>query len=72
MVFLGRAPLYGASAGAEEGVLRALELLKSEVDRVMTLIGCPTVHGLGFQYLRIDDSGTIEQAPPSGSLRQAI
>jgi len=72
MVFLGRAPLYGASAGGEEGVLRALELLKSEVDRVMALIGCPTVDGLEPQYLRFDGSETIEQRPSSESQRQAV
>ncbi|MBI2296221.1 MAG: alpha-hydroxy-acid oxidizing protein [Betaproteobacteria bacterium] len=54
MVFLGRAPLYGAAAGGEEGVLHALNLLRSEVDRVMALIGCPTVDGLGPEYLRLE------------------
>jgi isopentenyl diphosphate isomerase/L-lactate dehydrogenase-like FMN-dependent dehydrogenase len=43
MVFVGRAPLYGAAAGGEAGVARALELLKSEVDRVMALTGCRDV-----------------------------
>jgi len=72
MVFVGRAPLYGASAGAEEGVLRALDLLKSEVDRVMALIGCPTVDELGPQFLRLDNDGTIEDGAPAESIRQAI
>jgi isopentenyl diphosphate isomerase/L-lactate dehydrogenase-like FMN-dependent dehydrogenase len=52
MVFLGRAPLYGATVGAEDGVLHALELLRKEVDRVMALIGCPTIAQLGPEYLR--------------------
>jgi isopentenyl diphosphate isomerase/L-lactate dehydrogenase-like FMN-dependent dehydrogenase len=59
MVFLGRATLYGASAGGEEGVLRALDLLKSEVDRVMALIGCPKVAGLGPECLRFDNGETL-------------
>lgn len=59
MVFLGRATLYGASAGGEEGVLRALDLLKSEVDRVMALLGCPTVDGLGPERLRFDSGETV-------------
>ncbi len=63
MVFCGRAPLYGATAGGEEGVLRALDLLKSEVDRVMALIGCPSVDGLGPQYLRIASGEAIEMHP---------
>jgi len=54
MVFLGRAPLYAATAGGEEGVLHALNLLKSEVDRVLALIGCTSVEKLSPEYLRFD------------------
>jgi len=72
MVFCGRAPLYGATAGGEEGVLHALELLKSEVDRVMALIGCPTVDGLGTEYLRFDRGETIEPQPATESERRAV
>jgi len=72
MVFVGRATLYGASAGGEEGVLRALDLLKSEVDRVMALLGCTSVEALGPEYLRFDDGETIEPALPSESQRHAI
>lgn len=72
MVFVGRATLYGASAGGEEGVLRALDLLKSEVDRVMALLGCTSVEALGPEYLRFDGGETIEPALPSESQRHAI
>lgn len=58
MVFVGRAALYGASAGGEPGVVRALDILKSEVDRVMALIGCPAVAALDARYLALPDSGT--------------
>ncbi|HET7595564.1 MAG TPA: alpha-hydroxy acid oxidase [Burkholderiales bacterium] len=51
MVFVGRAALYGACAGGEAGTLRALEILRSEVDRVMALIGCPSVEALDGRYL---------------------
>lgn len=51
MVFVGRAVLYGAVAGGEAGVMRTLEILKSEVDRVMALIGCPGVDALDASYL---------------------
>jgi isopentenyl diphosphate isomerase/L-lactate dehydrogenase-like FMN-dependent dehydrogenase len=60
MVFLGRVPLYGATAGGEEGVLHTLTLLKSEVDRVMALIGCPSVDRLGREYLRVDEAPQAE------------
>lgn len=72
MVFCGRAPLYGATAGGEEGVLRALDLLKSEVDRVMALIGCPSVDGLGPQYLRIASGEAIETGPTWEAQREVI
>jgi isopentenyl diphosphate isomerase/L-lactate dehydrogenase-like FMN-dependent dehydrogenase len=72
MVFVGRATLYGASAGGEEGVLRALDLLKSEVDRVMALLGCPTVDAIGAEHLRFDSGETVDQTPPSESQRWAV
>jgi len=72
MVFVGRATLYGASAGEEEGVLRALDLLKSEVDRVMALIGCPTLESLDARFLRFDSGVDADQVVPSESRRQAV
>lgn len=51
MVFVGRAPLYGATAGGEAGVARALEILASEVDRVMALIGCTRIEDLNIDFL---------------------
>lgn len=38
-VLAGRAPLYGLGAGGEEGVVRALELLKGETVRSMGMLG---------------------------------
>jgi isopentenyl diphosphate isomerase/L-lactate dehydrogenase-like FMN-dependent dehydrogenase len=55
-VFTGRATLYGAAAGGEAGVARALELLHSETDRVMALIGCNTVAELDRKYLSLPGS----------------
>jgi (S)-mandelate dehydrogenase len=54
MVFVGRATLFGAAAGGEPGIRRALELLRSEVERVMALLGCNSTRELGPQYLRFD------------------
>lgn len=51
MVFVGRAPLYGVCAGGEPGVTRVLEILRSEVDRVMALLGCPAVEALDSRCL---------------------
>ncbi|HXF67057.1 MAG TPA: alpha-hydroxy acid oxidase [Burkholderiales bacterium] len=70
MVFLGRATLYGAAAGGEAGVLHALNLLKSEVDRVMALIGCTSVEQLGPEYLRLEGKPRAA-APPARARLQA-
>lgn len=56
MVFVGRATLYGATAGGEAGIARALDILKSEVDRVMALIGCRRIEDLGKEYLELPDT----------------
>jgi isopentenyl diphosphate isomerase/L-lactate dehydrogenase-like FMN-dependent dehydrogenase len=52
MVFVGRAALYGVAAAGEAGVDRALEILRSEVDRVLALLGCTSVGELGPHHLR--------------------
>lgn len=62
MVFVGRAALYGASAGGEAGVTRTLDILKSEVDRVMALIGCPSVEDLDARYLAHGDEPEARRA----------
>ena len=54
MVFVGRATLFGAAAGGEAGALHALKLLRSEVDRVIGLLGCNSVGELSPDYLRFD------------------
>lgn len=46
-VLLGRATLYGVAAGGEAGAAHALEILRSEVDRVLALIGRPDINQVG-------------------------
>jgi isopentenyl diphosphate isomerase/L-lactate dehydrogenase-like FMN-dependent dehydrogenase len=45
-VLCGRAYAYGLSAAGEAGVARALEILKSDVERTLKLLGCPSVAAL--------------------------
>ncbi len=52
-VMLGRAPLYGLAAGGEAGVLKALEILTAEIDRVFAQLGVCSVAELGPRLLRI-------------------
>lgn len=51
-VLLGRATTYGLAAGGEAGAARALEILRSEVDRVLALLACPDIAQLDASYLR--------------------
>jgi L-lactate dehydrogenase (cytochrome) len=44
---IGRPYLYGLAAGGEQGVTRALELLKDEIGRDMALLGCRNVSEIG-------------------------
>jgi len=49
---LGRATLYGLGAGGQAGVARALEILCTESERVLGMLGCNAVSELGPRHLR--------------------
>ena len=51
-VAIGRAYLYGIGAGGEPGVDRALDLLRTELQRALALLGCPTVADLSAAHVR--------------------
>lgn len=46
-VFIGRPTLYGAALAGEAGVRHVLEILRSELDRDLALLGCRAVDDLG-------------------------
>jgi L-lactate dehydrogenase (cytochrome)/(S)-mandelate dehydrogenase len=50
-VFVGRPFLYGLAAGGEAGVRAVLDLLREEITRDMTLMGCASVADLGREWL---------------------
>lgn len=51
-VLLGRATTYGLAAGGQAGAERALEILRTEVDRVLGLLGCNDIQQVDARYLR--------------------
>lgn len=51
-VALGRACLFGLSAGGEAGVARALAILNEELVRDLQLLGCPRVRDLAPRHVR--------------------
>jgi L-lactate dehydrogenase (cytochrome) len=55
-VMIGRPYLYGLGAGGPDGVRRALEILKGEVDHTLALVGVPRVADLDRTVLRGGDT----------------
>ncbi|WP_203564728.1 alpha-hydroxy-acid oxidizing protein, partial [Bordetella pseudohinzii] len=51
MVFLGRPFLYGASVAGQAGVARVIDILGSEIDRNLGLLGCRDVSGLDMDFI---------------------
>jgi L-lactate dehydrogenase (cytochrome) len=51
-VFVGRPFNYAASVGGEAGVLHAIELLRSEVDRNLAMLGIDRISGIDRSILR--------------------
>ncbi|MCF8278570.1 MAG: alpha-hydroxy-acid oxidizing protein [Flavobacteriales bacterium] len=49
---IGRAYLYGLAAGGEAGVTRTYDILRDEMERVMKLIGCPSLSELDASYVK--------------------
>ena len=52
-VLIGRAYAYGLAAGGPEGVARAIEILRGEVERALKLLGCPSISALDRSYLNL-------------------
>ncbi len=50
-VLLGRATLYGLAAAGREGVDRAIQILREEIDRDMGLLGVNSLAALGPEFL---------------------
>jgi (S)-mandelate dehydrogenase len=56
-VTFGRPTLYGAVAGGLDGVKKAIDIFRSEIDLVMGQIGCPSLDQLGPDFLWQDERG---------------
>jgi (S)-mandelate dehydrogenase len=51
-VMIGRATLYGLAAGGEAGASHAIDILRTELDRVLGQIGCRSIAELSPELLR--------------------
>jgi L-lactate dehydrogenase (cytochrome) len=52
-VLCGRAYAYGLAAAGEAGVDRAIEILRTDLDRTMRLLGCASVAELDRSYVNV-------------------
>jgi isopentenyl diphosphate isomerase/L-lactate dehydrogenase-like FMN-dependent dehydrogenase len=55
-VLCGRAYAYGLAAAGEAGVNRAIKILRTDLDRTLRLLGCPSVSALDRSYVNIPRS----------------
>jgi isopentenyl diphosphate isomerase/L-lactate dehydrogenase-like FMN-dependent dehydrogenase len=52
-VLCGRAYAYGLAAAGEAGVDRAIEILRTDLERTLRLLGCPSVAELDRTYVNV-------------------
>jgi L-lactate dehydrogenase (cytochrome) len=52
-VLMGRAYAYGLAAGGYPGVVRALQIVRADVERTMRLLGCASVAELNRSYVEV-------------------
>ena len=52
-VLCGRAYAYGLATAGEAGVDRAIEILRTDLERTLRLLGCPSVAALDRSYINV-------------------
>lgn len=52
-VLVGRAYAYGLAAGGPTGVARAIEMLRTEIERTLKLLGCSSLNALDRSYVNL-------------------
>jgi L-lactate dehydrogenase (cytochrome) len=55
-VLCGRAYAYGLAAAGEAGVDRAIEILRTDLERTLRLLGCPSLAELDRSYVNVPRS----------------
>src|SRR5579864_2977530 len=61
-VLVGRAYAYGLAAGGHAGVVRALDILRSDVERTLRLLGCASVAALDRSYIEVPHAWSRHEA----------
>ncbi|HEX4277995.1 MAG TPA: alpha-hydroxy acid oxidase [Bryobacteraceae bacterium] len=52
-VLIGRGYGYGLAAAGQAGVARAIAILKTDIERTLILLGCPSIGQLDRSYIRM-------------------
>jgi len=52
-VLVGRAYAYGLAAAGQLGVAKALQILRSDLERTIRLLGCPSAAALDRSYVEL-------------------
>jgi isopentenyl diphosphate isomerase/L-lactate dehydrogenase-like FMN-dependent dehydrogenase len=52
-VLIGRAALYGLACGGEAGVTKVLSMLRADIDRALSFMGCPSVKALDRSWINL-------------------
>ncbi len=65
-VMVGRPYVYGVTVGGEQGASHILEIFRSEMERSLTLMGCPSVQALDRSWIVPRDIGS--SPPPPAAL----
>ena len=52
-VLIGRAYAYGLAAAGQAGVARALEILRTDMERTLKLLGCASIDALDGSYVHV-------------------
>src|SRR5262245_37234272 len=55
-VLCGRAYAYGLAAAGEAGIVRAVEILRADLERTLRLLGCASVAALDRSYVNVPAS----------------
>ena len=61
-VLVGRAYAYGLTAAGHAGVRRAIQILRTDVERTLRLLGCPSVADLNPSYIEVPRDWKLQEA----------
>jgi L-lactate dehydrogenase (cytochrome) len=59
LVFMGRPQLYGAAVAGTEGIAKVVDILRSEIDRDLALLGCKDLSEVSLDLVSIRNAPLI-------------